>query len=593
MTAERPFLWVLLLVFLLVVLAGLGVGRALGVFSGAVPAGPGASNSPEVLNFHGVSVPAGQTPAGPIFSVPTFRGGSGSLAASAEAGVPVLSVALEPPPESAGLAKGELSALLGAWDLKPSPEDGEVEIRDGLGRPLRVRTTLDPDLQAKALGWVRGAGGLHAALVILDPGTGRILALAGTERGGGNAALDGAFPAASVFKIVTAAAVMERADFTAESVVAYDGSKHTLYRNNVNKDLDQGNHEATLRESFAESINSVFGKLGAFGLTPAELEEMANNFGFNENIGFELPLAVSSFALDDGLEGAPAPAPAGDEHFGTPPGDAPDHPPAAGGRDDGLGAGFALGGTPPVSPDLSNGISRGEISAPPAPAENNGNGGDGAAGTVALADFSPAVDEEFPDRREAGDTEQVFRIAELASGFNRRTKLNPVLGAMIASVAANGGDLYEPSVVSEVTDAERRLLYKSSPRLMATPVTPRTAGELSILMEAAVTEGTGRKHFSDAGYHPLLSRLQLGGKSGTINDENGARVDWFVAFARPGDPSETAGGLAMAAVVVHDGKYNLASQELIRKALLAYYKPRLSDETKDQGAVARKSPNNS
>jgi cell division protein FtsI/penicillin-binding protein 2 len=499
-------------------------------------------------------------------------------------------VALEPPPGSAGLAKGELAALLSAGDLKPSPEDGEVEIRDGLGRPLHVKTTLDPDLQAKALGWVRGAGGLHAALVILDPGTGRILALAGTERGGGNAALDGAFPAASVFKIVTAAAVMERADFTAESVVAYDGSKHTLYKNNVNKDLDQGSHEATLRESFAESINSVFGKLGAFGLTPAELEEMANNFGFNENIGFELPLAVSSFALGDGLESAPAPAPADDEHFETPPGDAPDHPPAAGGRDDGLGAGFAFGGTPPVSPDLSNGISRGEISAPLASAENNDNG---AAGTVALADFSPAVDAESPDGREAGDTEQVFRIAELASGFNRRTKLNPVLGAMIASVAANGGDLYEPSVVSEVTDAERRLLYKSSPRLMATPVTPRTAGELSILMEAAVTEGTGRKHFSDAGYHPLLSRLQLGGKSGTINDENGARVDWFVAFARPGDPSETAGGLAMAAVVVHDGKYNLASQELIRKALLAYYKPRLSDETKDQGAVARKSPNNS
>jgi hypothetical protein len=61
-----------------------------------------------------------------------------------------------------------------------------------------------------------------------------------------------------------------------------------------------------------------------------------------------------------------------------------------------------------------------------------------------------------------------------------------------------------------------------------------------------------------------------------------------VAYARPQSGEETAGDLALAAVVVHNGKYNATSQELVRKALIAYYKARLSEENKTQGVVAEK-----
>jgi hypothetical protein len=69
----------------------------------------------------------------------------------------------------------------------------------------------------------------------------------------------------------------------------------------------------------------------------------------------------------------------------------------------------------------------------------------------------------------------------------------------------------------------------------------------------------------------------LGGKSGTINDENGAKVDWFIAFASPISENESQmGQLALAAVVVHDGRTKVVSQELVRKALLAYYQPKFN-----------------
>jgi cell division protein FtsI/penicillin-binding protein 2 len=395
-----------------------------------------------------------------------------------------LSGDLTPPPPAAKLmAKEELAALIGPRDIDPT-ETELFQIVGPEGQLLYVRTTLDPDLQAQAQKWVKGSGALRAALVVLEPGSGRVLALAGSGDEEGNSALEGDFPAASVFKIVTAAAVVEKAEYNATTTVAYDGAKHTLYKSNVAKGPDQGRHQATLSDSFAESINSVFGKLGTYSLEPDDLAEMAASFGFNESLAFELPLDVSSF------------------------------------------------------------------------------------------DLGPGQDD---DR---------FHLAELASGFNRETRISPVHGALIASVALNGGEFYEPTIVSEVSEADGKVVYIGAPRLQGQAISLQTAEELSVMMQAAVSDGTGRKHFSGAAKDPVLSRLVLGGKSGTINDESGAKVDWFVAFASPASDDESLGQLAMSAVVVHDGRTNVASQELVRKALKAYYSPRFGSEGENADVLA-------
>ena len=48
-----------------------------------------------------------------------------------------------------------------------------------------------------------------------------------------NPCLSNEFPAASIFKIVTAAAAIEKCGFNSETVLTYNGDKYTLYRSQL------------------------------------------------------------------------------------------------------------------------------------------------------------------------------------------------------------------------------------------------------------------------------------------------------------------------------------------------------------------------
>jgi membrane peptidoglycan carboxypeptidase len=369
------------------------------------------------------------------------------------------------------LLREELRGLLRGVDLAPAP-DGTVGFAGPGGESLRAETSLDPALQELALKWVRNAGSRRAALVAVDPRDGRVRALASLggdpERPG--SALTGDVPAASVFKIVTAAAAMERNSYSRDSAVLYDGGKHTLFRSNVVKEPDRGVHRASLEEGFAESINTVFGKLGVYTLGPGELKAYAERVGFNRRIPFDLDVDTSVY--------------------------------------------------------------------------------------------------------ETCDPEDHFRLAELSSGFNRTTTVSPLHAALVVGGVMTGGLMAEPWLVESVAGPVGEPVYRRDRRPLTRVMSRRTAGELAALMQATITDGTGRKGFGDAAGHRILSRLALGGKSGTINDEEGYRVDWFVASAAVAEPGDgDPRPLALAAVVVHAGRTRETSQELVRKALVGYYGP--------------------
>ncbi|MDL2226820.1 hypothetical protein LJB86_04115 [Deltaproteobacteria bacterium OttesenSCG-928-M10] len=409
-----------------------------------------------------------------LISPMTWLGVRMAGGAGVEKKPPVVEVVEKPADAGAAdqeLAKSDLAGLIGSRSLDPG--EHILAVTDAQGRTLFIRPTVLPDLQDRAARLVKGSKALQAALVVLEPQTGEVLALAGHRSDGeeANAALAGSFPAASLFKIITAAAAVESAALSADSSLAYDGGKHTLYKNNVNQEPTKGRNATTLKESFADSINSVFGKLGAFTLGPVELAAFAGRFGFNHNIDFEMPVEVSSFSVDN---------------------------------------------------------------------------------------------EDDP-----------FHLAELASGFNRSTKVSPLHGALIAAAVVSGGNLPDPVIVKQVFDIDNHIYYEARPGEQHEIISPATAAELSRLMRSAVTEGTGRRTFSDAPKHPVLSRLLIGGKSGSINNEQGDRVDWFVAWAEPKDSKDAAGKLALSAVVVHNGQALTTSQKLVREALITYYRDRL------------------
>lgn len=136
----------------------------------------------------------------------------------------------------------------------------------------------------------------YGAFVALDATTGRLLTLVSSTRNEsdlGNLTLKALFPAASIFKIVTATAALDRERLTPDTEIPFKGGNHTLYRKNVYDDSEKRARKMTVRDAFAKSVNVVFAKLGLFWLTPTELADYANRFFFNQAIASDIPLQKS------------------------------------------------------------------------------------------------------------------------------------------------------------------------------------------------------------------------------------------------------------------------------------------------------------
>jgi cell division protein FtsI/penicillin-binding protein 2 len=162
-------------------------------------------------------------------------------------------------------------------------------------------------------------------------------------------------------------------------------------------------------------------------------------------------------------------------------------------------------------------------------------------------DFELAVDPS-----EISFSDDPYELAGIASGFNRDTILSPLHGALIASAIWNRGKWITPTIVDAIFDDTGEPIYSGQRSFGHQAITPETSSVLSDLMVATIRSGTGRKTFSGYRRHPILSRLRIGGKSGTINSKaQDKRYDWFVGFAEEKDGPEA---LVLSIVVAH-GKY--------------------------------------
>jgi cell division protein FtsI/penicillin-binding protein 2 len=88
-------------------------------------------------------------------------------------------------------------------------------------------------------------------------------------------------------------------------------------------------------------------------------------------------------------------------------------------------------------------------------------------------------------------------------------------------------------------------------------------------MEATVRYGTAKKAFSGFQKDPVLSKCNLGGKTGSIyNREHDLRFDWFVGFAdlKNGDKK-----MAISVVVAHEEFIGIRAAAYARMAIKKYY----------------------
>lgn len=123
----------------------------------------------------------------------------------------------------------------------------------------------------------------HAAFVAMDANTGQILAMAQYNRSKGSRlrpAFSARFPVASIFKIVSAAALLSTKKVFPWTKVCYHGGSAGIGWGNLRHSrLDR--HCRNLQMAFAHSTNAVLARLAARYLSNDFIYRVAKRFGFN------------------------------------------------------------------------------------------------------------------------------------------------------------------------------------------------------------------------------------------------------------------------------------------------------------------------
>lgn len=161
----------------------------------------------------------------------------------------------------------------------------------------KINYTIQNDLQDHAKGLLQRYKPDYAAIVMMDATTGEILTMTSFEKAktnGRNLALKATYPAASIFKVITAATAVDKAGVLPEQRIAFNGGNYTLYKKNVLSDnVNRWTRFITVKDAFARSINTAFGRLSLEFLEPQDLSEYANRFFFNQEIPADFSIETS------------------------------------------------------------------------------------------------------------------------------------------------------------------------------------------------------------------------------------------------------------------------------------------------------------
>jgi penicillin-binding protein A len=307
----------------------------------------------------------------------------------------------------------------------------------------------------------------YGALVAMEAKTGRVLALLSYTREaepplGDRLFAKSLFPAASVFKTVTAAAALEKGNLSPDSKLPLAGRRYTLYKFQLKQYL-ASYEPVSLEDAYSYSMNPIFGRIGVFILGPALIRDYMEKFGFNRQVPFEL--------------------------------------------------------------------------------DND----------KAVAGIS--------------DKDSALAIAEIASGFNQKTRMSPLFGAMLAASVSENGNMPVPFFVDSVTCGDSCVMYRASPRVWRSPMHPATARYLKGMMSRVAQYGTARSSFRYIRHSAFFDTVEYGGKTGTVDEDQLGKIDWFVGFAA--HPKNDKQRIAVGVVTVHDQYWTVHSSfiaaEIFRK----------------------------
>jgi membrane peptidoglycan carboxypeptidase len=166
-----------------------------------------------------------------------------------------------------------------------------------------------------------------------------------------------------------------------------------------------------------------------------------------------------------------------------------------------------------------------------------------------------------------GDKDSALLVAEIASGFNQKTRMSPLFGAMLAASVSQNGKMPAPFFVDSVTCGDSCVIYRAVPRVWRSPVREATADLLKGMMSRVAQYGTARSSFRYIKHSACFDNIDYGGKTGTVDEDKLGKIDWFIGFAS--NPADARQRIAVGVVTVHDQFWTVHSSyiaaEIFRK----------------------------
>ena len=171
--------------------------------------------------------------------------------------------------------------------------------------PLRgggtAELTLDPDSQRDAERLLEAARPRAGAVLLVDLTTGRLLAWAERPKQAGRSEATAArAPAASVFKLVTTAALFERSNIAPSERVCIAGGTHGIERRHLDPPRDGDIRCAPFFQALGHSRNAAYAQLATHRLLRTDLLEVAERIGMNQNVPFDFPAPVGTLSVPYG-----------------------------------------------------------------------------------------------------------------------------------------------------------------------------------------------------------------------------------------------------------------------------------------------------
>jgi hypothetical protein len=193
--------------------------------------------------------------------------------------VPSPLLELLPPGTRSGVPGAELSERGSSYGLRAVERIASPLPIGEASQWLEIEYTIDPELDERVRGVLESTGVSLGHVILMDPATGEVFSYVSTDPSAFPAARP--YPAASLMKVVTAAALLRSAPEAASRDCRYVGSPWDLYAHHL-KPPQQGGRVASFRHAIAVSNNQCFARYAVSDVGEEALLEEIRRVGFLE-----------------------------------------------------------------------------------------------------------------------------------------------------------------------------------------------------------------------------------------------------------------------------------------------------------------------